>query len=185
MKPQPIVFRWVEVMDPDASDSGELIMAMVPLLRYGNVAKRQFGDAGSEHVLEPSSERSMASHNQYFAALHDAFMNLPESVSARWPTEEHFRKWLLIEAGYFDERELTFLTDKKAIEAATFIRELDAYARIHPHGCKVLIQRARSQSLSAMRKEEFEASKKAVLELAEQFTGVSRTQAMKEAGRSA
>lgn len=182
--PQPIAFIWKEVADPDEG-TGELSLAMVPAARYRNIAKRQFGAPGSEHVLEPIQERSMASHSQYFAALKDSFDNLPENVAARWPTPQHFRKWLLIEAGYFDEKEMHFPNAEKALDAANYIRGLDEYARIHPHGYTLLIRRAKSQSLSAMGKREFEESKRAVLDLAERFTGVPRGQAMREAGRSA
>ena len=180
MKAQPIAFTWQKLTEDDVAG-----MAMVPLPRYANVAARQFGDAGTEHVLEPVSERSMASHSQFFAAMNDYYQNLPETVAARWPTAEHFRKWCLIETGFFDERELVFLTDKLALEAAAYMRELDQYARIHPHGNKLIVRRARSQSRGKMQKEEFEASKKAVLELAEQFVGVSPAQMHKHAGRSA
>ncbi len=183
MKPQPIAFVWAEVALPDGA--GELVLAMVPLPRYANVAKRQFGEAGSEHVLEAISERSMASHSQFFAAVNDAFNNLPENVSARWPTAQHFRKWCLIECGYFEEKEIVCLSEQRAAETALFVRDLDEYARIHVHGHTVLVRRAKSQSRGKMQKDEFEASKKAVLDLAEQFVGVSRSQMMKHAGRSA
>lgn len=158
---------------------------MTPLPRYRNVAKRQFGEAGTEHILESASERSMAGHNAYFAAINDYFDNLPETIAPRFPTPTHFRRWLLIECGYFDERELTFGTEQNAIEASTYIRTLDEYARIHVHGRKLLIRRARSQSLKSMGKEEFDASKKAVLELAGEMTGISRTEAIRNAGRHA
>lgn len=183
MRPQPIAFRWVEVALPDGA--GELVMAMVPTDRYHNVAARQFGEPGSEHVLEPTSERSVASHNQYFAALHDAWANLPERLAARFPTAEHLRKRLLVEAGFCDQREVACSDGDRAKATALFMRELDSYAVISVVDNVVVVRRAKSQSVRGMGKLEFEASKKAVLDLAEEFTGVPRGQAMREAGRSA
>jgi hypothetical protein len=182
---QPIAYVWREVDLIEADGEVTRTWAMVPSLRYRNVAQRQFG-AGGEHVLEPVSERSMASHNAYFAALNDYFDNIPERMEARWPTAEHFRKWLLIEAGWFDEKEFEMESEKHAKALATFVRTEDVYARIAVRrGKTVIVRRAKSQSLKAMGKLDFEASKKAVLDLAEQLVGVPRGVAMKNAGRAA
>lgn len=184
---QPVAFVWKEVADPDEG-TGELVLAMVPVPRYRNVAKRQFGEPGSEHVLEPIAERSMASHSQYFAALKDAFDNLPENVAHRWPTVEHFRKYLLILADKCETRWIACRDEEHAAKTALFMREVDEFAVIgisKDDKTVVVVKRAKSQSMRAMGKREFEESKRAVLDLAERFTGVSRTQAMREAGRSA
>lgn len=184
-RPQPIAFVWREVDVIEADGEVTRTGAMVPALRYRNVAQRQFG-AGGEHVLEEVSERSMASHSQYFAALRDYFDNIPESMAARWPTADHFRRWLLIEAGWFDEKEFEMESDKHAKALAAFIRTEDVYARIAVcRGKTVIVRRAKSQSLKAMGKQDFQASKKAVLELAESLVGIPRTVAMKNAGRAA
>jgi hypothetical protein len=182
---QPIVFTWreVDVTAPDGEVTRQ--MAMVPTMRYANVAKRQFGDADTEHVLEQANERSMASHSQFFAAIKDYFDNIPEKMQARWPTPEHFRKWLLVECGWFDEKEFDMISEKHAKGLGTFIRTEDEYARITISGKKVIVRRAKSQSLKAMGKDDFQRSKQDVLELAEQFVGVPRAVAMKNAGRSA
>jgi hypothetical protein len=184
MRTQPIAFDWMQVEIVDADGEAERRMAMVPLPRYANVCKRQFGEGG-EHVLEPVSERSMASHNQYFAAINDHFNNLPEKIAARWPTATHFRRWLLIECGYFDEKEFDMPDDTNAQRLGLFIRTEDEYARIAIRASKVIVRRAVSQSISAMKKEPFEQSKKDTLDLAALLTGTPRAVAMREAGRSA
>ena len=182
---QPIAFIWREVDVVEADGEVVRTRAMVPLPRYRNVAQRQFGEGG-EHVLEEVSERSMASHNQYFAALKDYFDNLPERIQARFPTPEHLRKFLLIEADWFDEREFEMESERHAKALATYIRTEDTYARIAVRrGKTVIVRKAKSQSLKAMGKADFEASKRAVLELAEQLVGVPRGVAMKNAGRAA
>jgi len=175
---------WREVDLIDADGVAKLAMAMVPHQKYANVAKRQFAD-GETYTLQPAEERSMASHNQYFAALNDYYDNLPEKIEARWPSADHFRRWLLVETGWFDEKEFDMASEKHATALRTFIRTEDRYARIGGSGSKVIVRRARSQSLVAMGKADFEASKKAVLELAEAMVGTPVRTMMREANRHA
>lgn len=180
----PVVFQWRDVDLIDEEGVADRAMAMVPLARYLNVAKRQY-HALEEYPLVPLEARSRASHNQYFAALSDGFHNLPEKIAARWPTQEHLRKWILCETGWFDESEIDCASPKHATQTAVLIRSFDEYARISVHGAKVIIRRAKSQAAAAMGKEAFEASKKDVLDLLENLIGVSRGQLKKQAGRSA
>jgi hypothetical protein len=195
VKPRPVVFKWqtVEVVNPDDGEAVR-VKAMVPLPRFGNVCAAQFSD-GEEYVLAPLEERSMASHGQYFAAVHEAFLNLPETISNRFPSSEHLRKWALIECDWFDEKEFYCPDEAFARGLATFVRTEDEYARISVHRpadvnpvydtWKVIIRRAKSQSMAAMGKEAFEQSKRAVLDLLEHLTAVDRGALMKNAGRSA
>ena len=185
MKPQAIVFTWREVDVVD--DHGEVwrTLAMVPIPRYGNVARRQFGDAGTEHTLAPFEERSMRSHSQYFCALGDYFDNLPHIENTPWPTEEHFRAWLLIETGWCEQKEFECINAMHARRLAEHIRIDEPYSRIKLHGKMVTVRKPKSQSVAAMGKRDFEESKRAVLTLAEGLTGISRTEMMKHAGRYA
>lgn len=190
MRTYPVVFRWLEVDVIDGDGIVHRQMAMVALPRYGNVCKRQF-EAGEEYVLAPIEERLMASHRQFFAAIRDGFMNLPEKIAERWPTDTHLRRWLLIETGYFDEKEFDCPDEKFARRLATFIRTEDEYARISVHrpsgqgdSWRVIVRRAKSQAVPAMKKQEFEASKKDVLDLLEHLTSVPRGTLKREAGRN-
>lgn len=183
MKMVPVVFTAQETRLPD----GELVHVMVPLARYAKVARRQFV-LGEEYPLVVLETRSRASHSQYFAALADAFDNLPETIAARWPTAEHLRKWALIETGWCDEREVEFGSPLYAKRAALLLhQEFDEHARIYQpnNGTKLIIRRAKSQSAAAMAKAEFEASKRAVLELVEDMIGLERGKLKKNARRSA
>lgn len=184
MKAYPVNFTWREVDVVDADGVAMRVKAMVPQPKYHNLAARQFTE-GEEYTLAQIEERSMASHSQYFAALNDYYENLPETVSARWPSREHFRKWCLVECGFFDEKEFDMASERHAKALGAFIRTEDEYARIVVRGTKVIVRRPKSQSLSAMGKEEFQASKQAVLELAAEFVGVAPSKMMKEAGRHA
>lgn len=185
----PITFRCqsVEIIDADSGEARK-VSALVPLHRFSNVFGRQHHD-GEDYTMVPLEARSRASHNHYFAAVNDAFDNLPERIAARWPSAEHFRKWCLIEVGWFQEREIKCPDEQFARGLAAFVREHDEFARITVHcgedGWSVIIRRAKSQSAAAMGKQAFEDSKKAVLELMEHMTGVDRGALMKNAGRSA
>lgn len=191
MRHQAVVFDWKEVDVADTDGVVHSIMAMVPQRKYSNICKRQFGESG-EYPLAAIEERSRASHSQFFASLHDGYINLPEKIAVRWPSAEHMRKWLLVETGWFDEKEFECPDEDFAKKLGTFVRTEDEFARISVHrprgnhdSWKVIIRRAKSQSAAAMGKQEFEASKKDVLDLLEHFLTVPRGTLIKEAGRNA
>ena len=183
MRILPVAFGWREVDVVDADGVAERRMAMVPLPRYGNVCRRQF-EEGEEYPLAPIEPRSRASHNHYFAALNEGFENLPETET-RFPTSEHFRKWALVEEGYRDEKNYVCESPAHAKQLALLCRSLSEFAVIKVADRVVRIWEAKSQSAAAMGRDEFEASKKAVLGRLEQMTGVPRGTLKKEAGRHA
>ncbi len=186
----PVTFVWVEadVVNDDGSVDRRMVMA--PLKRFDNVCARQFVDL-EEYTLAPLETRSRASHNGYFAALNDGFDNLPETLEARFPSPEHLRKWLLVRTGFFEEKEFDFDDEKDARRLGAFIRADDDYAVISIHKgagdkrVKVIVRRAKSQNAKSMGKDEFEKSKKAVLDELEHMIGVERGKLRKNAGRSA
>jgi hypothetical protein len=202
MKIAPVNFTWRAVDLVDGDGVAARAWAMVPQPRYDNVAKRQFAD-GETYTLQPVEERSMASHRQYFAAINDAWHNLPERLFyltdkdgkfrldehdqkiVRWPTPEHFRKDLLIMANWCDVKEFPMPTHERALELGKWIRPEAEYAKIEIVGNMVVVKRAKSQSLAAMKKQAFEDSRRDVLALAEAMTGTPVKTMMKEAGRSA
>lgn len=180
----PVVFNWLEVDRVDGEGEVHRVKAMVPQPRYGKIADLQFHD-GEEYPLVVLEARSRESHNHYFAAVAEGWHNLPEEISARFPSAEHLRKWALIECGWFDEHEVDCGTKRAAREAAMLCRRLDVFARIHIHESMVLVRRATSQSAKAMGKGEFENSKRAVLDLISSMIGVPSSALKKHAGRSA
>lgn len=186
MKIVPVVFKWLEVELVDADGVAQRIKAMVPHPRYGKVAARQFVDA-EEYPMVILETRSRASHSHYFAALQEAYDNLPEKLAARWQSMDHFRKWCLIEQGWFHEDEHNFDTEQDAKTFAkrltSFARAEDVYIRMWQTGVRVIVRRAKSQSAHAMAKDAFEASKKSVLELASLMVGIDRPALEKHAKR--
>lgn len=181
-KQQAILYKWCHVDLVGQDGEVHRVMAMVPHRRYRQVATQQFVE-GEDYVLGPVAQRSMASHGHFFAQMGEYYHQLPETVAARWPSADHFRKWCLVETGWYDEREFEMASEEAAYALGHFIRTEDEFARIFIRGAKVLVHRAKSQSLKDMGKEDFEASKKDVLELAAGFVGVSPAQMRKEAGR--
>lgn len=185
MRIHPVTFVWRQVDVVDADGVALRTLAMVPLQRYAVVAKRQYGEDGSEHTLTPLEERSMASHNQYFAAVGEGFKNLPEEIAPRFPSVEHLRGWLLCETGWCDEDEFTVDDEHSRKSLIKWIRDESPYAQIHQRGSKVLVRRPKSQSMAAMKKQAFQDSKRDVLDLLESMVRVPKGTLMREAGRSA
>jgi hypothetical protein len=155
--PPPLIFNW----DGDA---------MVP--QRPNLADRYYV-VGEQYRLVIEEERSQVTHNHEFAFLADAFKTLPETVADQFPSVEHFRKRLLIDAGFYDETLIDVGTNAGAIRVAAAWRARDDFAHVVVRGGFVCIRTAKSQSRRAMKKAEFQASKQAILELAASMIGVT------------
>lgn len=166
----PLHFQW----------SGD---AMVPL--NPRAADRQYV-IGETYYLDHREDRSAASHAHYFAALNEAFQNLPDDVAERLPTVEHMRKYALVMTGFRDERSLIASSAAEARRLAAFIKPMDDFAVVSVSGAAVVVLTAKSQSMRAMGKAEFQRSKDLVLEFVASLIGVSRPEldraAMAEAG---
>lgn len=165
----PIVFDWDgEVMKP----------------RHPRIADRHFV-VGMEYVLAPVEDRSMRSHRHYFASINEAWQNLPEALAERFPTAEHLRKYALIRAGYRDERSIVASSKAEAQRLAGFIRPMDDFAVVTVNGAVVTVYTAKSQSMRAMGKADFQASKDAVLDVIAKLIGVETSELERNAGAAA
>lgn len=154
----PIAYQW----------SGE---AMEPLKRFHNAANAQFV-VGEVYTLDEVKQRSVASHNHYFACVYDGWLNLPEPWDDRFPTVEHLRKYALIKSGYCDSHTIVASSKAEAQRLATFIRPIDEFAVVSIDGCTITRFTAKSQSRKAMGKE-FQASKDAVFDVIGKILGVN------------
>lgn len=139
---------------------------------------------GETYTLEVLEERSAASHRHYFAAVNEAWANLPEHLSEQYPTAEHLRKGALIRAGYRDERSIVCASRAEALRVAGFIKPLDSYALVTVTEAVVRVFTAQSQSQKAMGKDLFLKSKADVLETLADMIGV-QTAALHEHARAA
>jgi hypothetical protein len=169
--PEPTLFRW---------DAERSVMAPLRASRADHIYTDQ-----EIYRLGVIEERSTNSHNHYFAALAEAWLNLPEQLSARYPTVEHFRKTGLIEAGFCDTHTLVCSSKAEAQRVAAFARPIDEYSIVTARECTVTRYVAKSQSVRAMGKGDFQASKQAVLEWAAAQIGTSSAALAKNAGRAA
>lgn len=167
----PMEFMW---------DAGAEVM--VP--RRKAMASRVYVDQ-EWYRLAPHEERSTNSHNFFFAALHEAYQNLPEAVSDRFVNSDHFRKDCLIEAGFYDERSFVCTSKAEAARLAAFLKPINEYARIVVHGVVVIERTAKSQSYKAMGREEFGRSKTAVLEIAAALIGATVETLKQNVGKAA
>ena len=167
----PIVFAW----------DGEV---MKPLGRFAQLADKEFV-IGENYQLEVTQPRSMASHRHYFACIAEAWANLPEDQAGRWPTPEHLRKWALVQAGYREETTYVAASKAEALRFAAFMRSVDGFAVVVVNDRTVMRMVARSQSLSAMTRADFSASKDAVLSAIGRLIGVDPTELRRNTGKAA
>lgn len=155
----------------------------VPHKRFQQECDRRF-TVGQGYLLAPQEHRSAASHRHYFASINEAWLNLPESEAARFPTAEHLRRFALIRTGYADQRQLVASSKAEARRLAAFVRPMDEYAIVSVEGCPVTVFTAQSQSMKAMGKARFQASKQAVLDWVANLIGTTPA-ALSENVRSA
>jgi len=143
--------------------------AMIP--RLPRHADRLF-TVGQVYTLVEQAERSSASHRHYFALINEAFNSLPEHIADRWSTPDHLRKWCLIRAGYRDERSIVCASKAEALRVKSFIRPIDDFAVVVASEAVVTVYTAKSQSVKAMGRAEFQASKDAVITALADLIGV-------------
>jgi len=171
LKPRPVVFIW----------NGE---QMIPLPRFKRLCDQQFA-INEEYPLAILEGRSLASHNHYFAWLHEAFDNLAEEYAQEFPTPEHMRAWALVQAGYATESNFVLDTAKDARQMAIALRKTSPLAVIKVSGNVVKHFEAESQSMATMKKDRFEESKAKVIEIVAAMARTTPRELKKNAGRSA
>jgi hypothetical protein len=167
--PPPISFSW----------DGEVMRPKVPRLAD------RFYVVGEDYRLVVLEERSAASHSHYFAALNEAWKNLPEDMAEEYPTVDHLRKRTLIRCGYRDERSIVCASKAEAQRVAAFVKPFDDYAIVVAVESVVRVYTAQSQSMRAMGKARFQESKDQVLGMVAEMVGVKVDQLKREAGRAA
>lgn len=140
---------------------------------------------GERYSLAEHHERSGNSHRHFFAAVHEAWTNLPEDQAERFPTSEHMRKTALIRTGFRNERSLVASSNAEALRIASFLRPIDEYAIVIVKGCVVIEYTAKSQSMKAMGKADFQASKQAVLDWCADLVGITAEELNANAARAA
>lgn len=172
MSAAPVTYIW----------TGEAMAPAGP--GFARMCDRQF-TVGERYRLEQCSERSEASHRHYFASLHDAWLNLPEDLSERFQTSEHLRKFALCKCGYADQRQIVCASKAEAQRVAAFIKPMDEYAIVTASEAVVTVYTAKSQSMRAMGKAEFQKSKDDVLNYVASLIGTTPGTLAQNAGKAA
>lgn len=143
--------------------------AMVPRSRM--LADKAY-TVGETYLLVTHEMRTSATHNHEFAWLRDAWLNLPENLSDQFPTQEHLRKRALIDAGFYDETIIDAGSNAAALRVASAFRSREEFSLVIVRGPAVVIRTAKSQSRRSMNKQEFQASKTAILEVISNLIGI-------------
>lgn len=146
----PVLFQW----------TGE---EMQPLPRFAKACDAEF-TVGEVYRMEVQEQRSLISHNHYFATLQEMFLSLPESADERIRSADHLRKFALIRLGYRDEKSFLCASKAEARRMAAFVQPMDDYAIVTVHEAMVVVWTAKSQSMKAMGKADFQKSKDDVLQ---------------------
>ncbi len=132
-------------------------------------------------VLSDERPRSRQTHNHYFAAIHDAWENLPEAIAGEFPSLQHLRAYALLRTGHCTINKMVCRANRDAVEAAAFIVKLDDFAVCDVAENVVTVYRAHSQSFKAMGKDVFKKSKEDVLGFLSQLIGADVAQKEKAA----
>lgn len=167
--PPPMVFAW----------DGEALAPKAPRLADKHLV------VGENYRVTIEQERSAASHNHQFAAINEAWGNLPEDLALEFPTPDHLRKYALIKCGYCDRRSVVCASKAEALRVAAFIKPMDQFAVVAVEGAVVTVYTAQSQSRRAMGGKVFNESKQAVLDVISAMIGVKPAELQHEAGRAA
>jgi hypothetical protein len=147
--------------------------AMVPL--RPKAADKEYV-IGQEYWLDAVSDRSWAAHRHEFAWIAEAWNNLPEALANKFPTPEHLRKGALIATGWHRETIIDAGNAAAALRVAAYARGEDEFAHVVTRGPTVTVRKARSQRMHGhdrMDKQEFGASKTAILDWISALIGVS------------
>jgi hypothetical protein len=108
----------------------------------------------------------------FFAAIRDAWANLPDAMRERFPNAEVLRKHSLIAIGYCDVITLACGSKAAALQIAAAFRMKDAYCVATVRGDVVTVYTARSMARRVLLKRDFrEVADKVFHWIAEQ-TGI-------------
>lgn len=134
---------------------------------------------GLNYSIVEHQERSQKSHAHYFAMVNDAWQSLPEHLAEQYPTSERLRKHCLIKAGYADSQTFVCASKAEALRVAAFIRPIDEFSIVSVKEATVTRWTAKSQSVKAMGREEFQRSKDAVLQILSDLIGTTPSELQK------
>jgi hypothetical protein len=113
---------------------------------------------------------------RFFAALRDAWSNLPDEMRDRFPNAEVLRKNALIAIGYCDVMTVVAGSKSAAPQIANAFKARDQYCIAIPRGDVVTIYTARSMARRVLLKKDFREVADKVFHWIAQTTGVDPAQ---------
>lgn len=149
---------------------------MRPTKGFATLADKEFVVGEVYTLAEVDAGRSMKSHRHYFAAVYDAWLNLPEREAERFATPDALRKYALIRSGYCSLTELVASSRAEAVRIAAFVQSADPYSLVVVKNTVVQRFTAQSQDVRSMGKKVFAESKEAVLGVLAGMIEVSKEQ---------
>lgn len=139
---------------------------------------------GQQYEMVEHHPRSGSSHAHQFAAIDEAWANLAPEQVEMWPSAEHFRHYLLIKTGWCTSRTFLMANGDEANKLRHDLKSRDPFTLVLTKGDVVTVYNAKSQSYRAMSKDDFQASKTAVLAEAANILGTTPAELEKHAGIS-
>lgn len=168
----PLMFVWT----PDAGPLG----AMVPYRGHARRIAAHY-EPGMGYLLHPAPLGSTPFERGFFAAVNEAWKNLPENKHEEYPTSEHLRKRALIKCGFYNLAEQVFDTEKDAQRAAAIAKGDDEYCVVVASGTCVRKYTAQSMKIRTTDdRKKFKEMANAVLDLLSATIGVRRSELERE-----
>ncbi len=162
MTSAPIVFQW------NGQD-------MRPIHRFADHCARIF-KAGQSYTLEVHEPRRETSHRHYFAALDEAWSNLPERFDGQsWSqSREHLRHYALICCGWCNSKVIQCASNAEAVRWAAIMKPMKPFGIVTAVRSTVVDCAAVSQSRALMGSRDFMKSKWQVLDYVADLCGTTR-----------
>lgn len=140
---------------------------------------------GELYRFERMEERSTESHNHLFACIQSTWENLPAGLAERFTTPLALRKYVLIAVGHCDSDTFTAHSRAEALRFAAFMRSGEEFVLITVTAATVTRYRARSLSMRAVGKKEFQIIKDKCLHKLSEMIDSDATTLSRNAGMAA
>ena len=147
-------------------------------------ADKQFA-RGEVLRLVDEPEHSTRSRQHMFAAVEEAWKNLPPLLAERFSSPDALRKYALIKSGHCYSDSVICPSHADAMRVSAWGRQIDEFTLVTVNKNVVTRYTAKSQSKQAMSKEEFQTSKDDVLRVVSELIGVAKQELADNAGKAA
>ncbi len=169
----PIVFQWNGIN-------------MRPMSRFADHCAAAF-KRDEFYTMEVQEQRRESSHKHYFAALDEAWANLPEKFDGQsWAqSREHMRHYALIRLGWCNTKVIQCATNAEAVRWAAIMLPMRPFSIVTAVRSTVVESVAVSQRRKAMGAKDFMKSKWQVLDFVADLCGTTRGELEAAAKQSA